>query len=104
MPPHCRPPELEAEHALGQHGQDDEAPGDHRLRERQRRQRERADVKHPAHDGDRPADRPPPGSKQLGGAAYRRTQAHRGRGDGAAMLPQEREVRGDGRRHREHQA
>jgi hypothetical protein len=51
--------QLEPEESLGEHGEEDEPAGDDRLGQRQRRERKRAYVAHPADDRDRPADCPP---------------------------------------------
>jgi hypothetical protein len=98
------PFELEAEEALGEHGEEDEAPGEDRLHDRQRRERERADVQTPGHDRHDPADQEPLGAKQTDGAAQQMADVNR-RGDHrAALLEQKGEIGGHRRSERENQS
>ena len=56
--------DLEAEDALGQHGEDHDAGGEHGLDDRQRREGERGDVEDPGADGDGHADGEPPAAEE----------------------------------------
>ena len=95
---------MKAEEALGEHGEEDEPAGQHRLHDRQRRKRERTDVQTPGHDRHDPADQEPPGAKQTDGAAQQMADLDR-RGDHrAALLEQKGEVRRHGRSKRENQS
>jgi hypothetical protein len=86
------PSELKAEEALREHGQEDEPAGEHRLHNRQRRERERTDVQKPGHDRHDPADREPFGAKQTGGAAQRMADPDRRGEHRAAVLEQKGQV------------
>src|SRR5215216_3278536 len=86
--------ELEAEEALGEHGEYDETAGDHGLSQRQRRERERPHVERPTHHRDRPADRPPLRSEELRRTLERPAHVDCWRRDRAAMLPQKSKVGG----------
>ena len=88
--------EPEAEEALGEDGEEDQPAGEDGLHDRQRRQRERADVKPPGADRHHPAHREPLGAKEVGGASQRVPDAHGRRQDRAAVLEQ----KGDARRER----
>ena len=63
--------ESEAEVTLGEDGQEHEAAREDGLDDRQRRQRERADVKPPGAERHDPADREPPRAKEPGRALQR---------------------------------
>jgi hypothetical protein len=76
------PSQVKAEEALGKHGEEQESAGEDRLHDRQRRERERADVQTPGHDRHDPADQEPSGAKQTGGAAHRMPD-HDRRGEAA---------------------
>jgi hypothetical protein len=97
------PSEVKAEEALGEDGKEDEPAGEHRLHDRQRRERERTDVQKPGHDRHDPADREPFGAKQTGGAAQRMADPDRRGEHGAAVLEQKGEVGGHRRCQREDQ-
>jgi len=96
--------ELKAEESLGEHGEEDEPAGQDRLHDRQRRERERADVQTPGHDRDDPADQEPLGAEEIGGAAQRIADPDRRCEDRAAVLQQEGEVGGQRRSEREEQS
>ena len=85
--------EVETEVAFGEHGEEDQPARQHGLHDRQRRQRQRGDVKHPGADRHQPAHREPPGAEEVGGASQRVPDAHRRRQDRAAVLEQEGDVR-----------
>ena len=98
------PSEVKAEEALGEHGEEDEPAGEDRLHDRQRRERERADVQTPGHDRHDPADQEPPGAKQTDGAAQRMADLDRRGEHRAALLEQKGEVGGHRRSKRENQS
>ena len=90
------PPESEAEEALGEDGEEHQPAREDGLHDRQRREGERADVKHPGADRHRPANREPPRAEEVGGASQRVPDPHRGREDRAAVLEQKGDARRDG--------
>jgi hypothetical protein len=55
---------MKAEESLGERGEEHQPAGEHRLHDRQRCDRERADVKQPRWDRDQPPDRKPLGAKE----------------------------------------
>ena len=63
--------ESKAEETLGENGEEDEPAREYGLHDRQRREGERADVKHPGADRDDPADREPPRAEEAGRASQR---------------------------------
>jgi hypothetical protein len=77
---------------LGDHGEEDEPAGEDCLHDRQRRERERADVKAPGEDRHDPPDREPPGAEEIGGGAQRMAYADRRSENRAAVLEQEGDV------------
>ena len=85
---------MKAEESLREHCEKDEPTGEHCLHDRQRRERERADVQNPRHDRHGQADREPPGAKEAGGAAQRMADPDRGGGHRAAVLEEKGAVRG----------
>jgi hypothetical protein len=88
--------EPEAEEALGEDREEDQPPREDGLHDREWRQGERADVKHPGADRHRPADREPPRAEEVGRASQRVPDAHGGREDRAAVLEQKCDARRDG--------
>jgi hypothetical protein len=98
------PSEVKAEEPLGEHGEEDEAAGEDRLHDRQRRERGRAGVQTPGHDRHDPADQEPSGAKQSAGAAQRMAGQDRRGEHRAAVLEQEGEVGGHRRSERQEQS
>ena len=74
------------------------------LHDRQRRERERADVQTPGHDRHDPADQEPRGAEEIDGAAQRMANQDRWREHRAAVLEQKGEVGGHRRGEREDQS
>jgi hypothetical protein len=95
---------VKAKESLGEHGEKDEPAGQHRLHDRQRRERERADVQQPGHDRHDPADQEPSGAKQTGGAAQRMADHDRWGEHCPAMLEQKGQVGGHRRSKRKDQS
>ena len=84
--------ELEAEEPLSDDRQEHQPAGDDGLHDRQRRQRQRADVQQPRAERDQPAHRPPLAAKQTDRAANRTTRENDRCRDGAALLEQDRDA------------
>jgi hypothetical protein len=84
--------ELEAEEALGHHGEHHEPACEDRLNERQGSERERPHVEQVGHDGQRVADRPPLRAEQADRAAQRMPQLHRGCRDGSTVAQEEADL------------
>jgi hypothetical protein len=99
-------PSLEAkpEEALGDDGEEDEPAGEHCLHDRQRCERERADVKAPGEDRHDPPDRKPSGAEEVGGSAQWMTDADRRSEDRATLLEQKRDVGAQRRSDREQES
>ena len=95
--------EAKVEEPLREDSEEHEATGEHGLDDRQRRARERADVQGPREDRDQPPDREPLRAKERGRADERVPRPDRCDADRAAVLEQEGQVGGQGRREREHQ-
>ena len=72
------------------HRQEDEPAGEDRLHDRQRRERERADVQTPGHDRHEPADGKPLGAKESRRASQRMADLDRRGEHRAAVLEPER--------------
>ena len=85
--------EVKAEVAFGEHGEEDQSARQHGLHDRQRRQRERADVKPPGANRNDPTQREPLGAEEVGGASQGVPTAYRWRQDRAPLFEQERDVR-----------
>ena len=100
-PHHWRPSDLEAEDALGQHGEHHDAGGEHGLDDRQRRERHRRDVQDPGPDRDGHADREPLLREQRPDAEPRPADVDLRGLTGAAVLVQEAELRDEGAAERE---
>ena len=96
--------ELKAEEALGEHREEDEPARQDRLHDRQRGERERADVQTPGHDRHDPADQEPPGAEEIDGAAERMADPDRRGEHRAAVLEQKGEVGRPRRSEREDQS
>ena len=88
--------EIEAEEALGEHREEDEASREHRLADRDRGKRERGDVQGERHRRDGPANAPPLRAKEIDRAAQRVAHVDIGSGDRSSVLEQESEVRSHG--------
>jgi hypothetical protein len=88
--------DVAAEPALGEQRQEDQAAGDDRLDDRQRRERQRGDVEKPGDERHAHADREPLRAEQRDGAGQRVAQGDVGGGHRPAMLEQEAEVRRQG--------
>jgi len=98
---HLPASEVKAEVAFGEHGEEDQSAREHGLHDRQRRQRERADVKPPGANRHDPADGEPPGAEEVGGASQRVPTAYGWRQDRPPLLEQEGDVRREGAGHGE---
>jgi hypothetical protein len=96
--------EVKAEEALGEHGEEDEPARENRLHDRQRRERERADVQTPGGDRPDPTDQEPPRAKETNGAAQRMADPDRRGEHRTALFEQKGEVRGNCRSEREDQS
>src|SRR5205807_3007488 len=86
--------QAEAEVALGEHGEEDEAAGDHGLDDGERRERHRADVQDPGDDRHEHADREEPLAPEVDAAAQRMAPRDVGSRAGSAVLAEEADVRG----------
>ena len=95
---------MEAEEALGEHREEDKPAGQDSLHDRQRRERERADVQAPGHDGHDPPHQEPFGAEETDGAAQRMADPDRRGEHRAAVLEQKRDVGGQRRSDREDQS
>ena len=84
-----------AEQPVGGHRQQHQPAGDHRLHQRDRRQRKRGDVKAPRRRRDGEAEQVPARPKQGQRAAHRAPKLHRGRGDRPTVLVEEPEDRAE---------
>jgi hypothetical protein len=84
--------EAKPKEALGEHGEEDEPPGQDRLHARQRRAGERPDVQAPRDQRDDPPHRKPSRAKQVSGAAHRMAWLDRRGEHRAAVLEQEAQV------------
>ena len=98
------PADLEAEEAVGHHGDQDDPAGEHDLDHRHRGHRQRGDVEAPGAGGHEHAEREPLRRVQRAGRAQRVTDVDRGRLAGAAVLEEEPEVRNDRAEQREQDA
>ena len=78
--------QLEAEEALGEHREEDEPAREHRLPDRDRGERERCHVQGEGHRRHAPSDAPPPGAKEIDGAAQRMVHVDVGRRDCPSVL------------------
>ena len=96
--------DLEAEEAVGHDGEQHEAARQHDLDDRQRRQRDRADVQDPREEADEHADREPALAPQRAGRPQRVPDVDITRAASSAVLVQERQVRGEGAQQREENA
>ena len=85
-------PDVEAEDPLGQHGEDHDAGREHRLHDRERRQRQRGDVEQPRAERDRHADREPLRAEQRLARPQRMADVDARRLVGAAVLVEETEL------------
>ena len=92
-PAHWRGPDVEAEDAVGEDGEEDEPGRNDRLNERERRKRHRRDVEEPGADRDAHADREPLGGPEVARAPQRVLPLHVRRSAGSTMLEQEGQVR-----------
>ena len=97
-------PDLEAEEAVGHHGDEDDAAGEHDLHDGHRRQRQRGDVEAPGAGRDDHAEREPLGGVQRAGRAERVADVDRRGLAGTAVLEEEPEVRNDRAEQREQNA
>jgi hypothetical protein len=97
-------PEAKAEEPLGEHGEEDEPAGEDRLHDRQRRERESADVQAPGEDRHDPSDGKPSRGKETGGAADRVADLDRRGEHRAAVLEQKGDVGAQRRRERQEQS
>ena len=88
--------DLEAEHPLGQHGEHDDAGGEHGLDDRHRGEGEGGDVEEPGAGGDGHADREPLGLEEVAAGAQRMAHVDLRRLVGAAVLVEEAQLRNDG--------
>ena len=79
-------PDGEAEPALGENREEDEAAGDDRLYERERRERHGAHVEAPCAEGDEHAEREPLGAEQAHCAGHGMAEADVRRRASSAML------------------
>ena len=104
MPDPLAPAQLEAEEALGQHGQEHQAAGKHGLADRDRGQRQCGHVEGERHRRHAPADAPPARPEQVGGAAHRVTHVHVRGLDGTALLQKEGQVGPERRQQRAEEA
>jgi hypothetical protein len=86
---------LEAEEALGEDGEEDEATGDHGLDDRQRSHGQGGDVEDPGADGHQHADGEPLGAEEADRALQGMADADLRGGAGAAMLQEKANVRGE---------
>ena len=96
--------ELEAEDAVGEHGEEHQPAGDHGLDERERRERERGHVEDPGAERHEHADREPLALVEADRAAQRVAHGHVRSSAGAAVLQQEAEVRREGAEQRQQDA
>ena len=87
------PAQAESEVSLGEHGEQDEPAGQHRLGQRQREQRQRRDVREERDDGDGPPDGPPLRPEEVDGAAQRMAGVDVWCRDGPPVLEEEAQVR-----------
>ena len=98
-----RTPKAGAEVPHGEHGEEHESAGDDGLHDRQGRERERADVQAPGHNGHDPPHQEPFGAEETDGTAQRMADADRRGEHRAAVLEQKRDVGGQRRSKREDQ-
>ncbi len=89
------PAQAESEVSLGEHGEQDESAGQHRLGQRQREQRQRRDVRDERDDGDGPPDGPPLRVKEIDRAAQRMAGVDVRCRDGPPVLEEEAQVRAE---------
>jgi hypothetical protein len=95
---------LQAEHAVGHHGEHRDAAGEDGLDDGERGEADRRDVQHPGAGAEEHADGEPLRRPQRPGGAERVLDVHRARLARAAVLEEERHVRGEGAHEREQDA